>query len=192
MHLQLSRYWSINHIAVPPWRLTWLLCSSLSLTLLLLHLSYLAKEWLMSEPAARSWGAALGEQGGADSPQLSAFVSTCFWLLSQDQLANICSLGFVSGKHLAPAHRGCCQQRNHSRVSERGLEVPHAQLGVLNAMSPLGLALPHLPGMVSCISTNKISPVVSALAQLLILLSETHSLKILVLDKYFSGPWLES
>lgn len=50
-------------------------------------------------------------------------------------------------------------------------------------MPPLGLALPHLPGMVSCISTDKISPVVSTLARLLILLSETHSLKILVLDK---------
>lgn len=64
------------------------------------------------------------------------------------------------------------------------------QLVVLNTMLPLGSAPPYLPGMLNCFSADKkikmmrsISPVVGALAQPLILPSEIHCLKVLMLDK---------
>lgn len=77
-----------------------------------------------------------------------------------------------------------------AEITERGPEVPLCTFLVLNATSPLGSALPHLLGMLSCLSVGKKtkmmrggSSVVNALAQLLILLSEIHNRQVLVLGK---------
>lgn len=72
----------------------------------------------------------------------------------------------------------------------RAWRCPCAHLVLLNAMLPLGSVFPRLLGTLSCLSTDKktkmvrsISHVVGALSQLLILLSEIHSLKLLVLTR---------
>lgn len=59
------------------------------------------------------------------------------------QLANICSLGFVWGKCLSPAHWGCCQQRNHSRShwEEPGGTPAH----ILYSLLPCPISASTLP-----------------------------------------------